>query len=206
MNFWSYIAFSPLFMGISLLFAAAGIWLDHRSLLVPKLKTEQFVILFIPITFLIALIGLALKPANEALTNLVWFMGGILWLLYAFVVSQEPQRIKKIIFATLWTYQAIILIYLIKNYGITHPLEHFIPEFSSNGVTSFLIVLQVVYSALIFRMNGKITIFSPAITFYICLVGYGRGSIIAASIFLSVCLFLYFFKKVIMQPQILLGA
>ena len=147
MNFWSYIAFSPLFMGISLLFAAAGIWLDHRSLLVPKLKTEQFVILLIPITFLIALIGLALKPANEAFTNLVWFMGGILWLLYAFVVSQEPQRIKKIIFATLWTYQAIILIYLIKNYGITHPLEHFIPEFISNGVTSFLIVLQVVYSA-----------------------------------------------------------
>ena len=76
MNFWSYIAFSPLFMGISLLFAAAGIWLDHRSLFVPKLKTEQFVILLIPITFLIALIGLAFKPANEAFTNLVWFMGG----------------------------------------------------------------------------------------------------------------------------------
>ena len=195
LNFWSYVFFSPVLIGASLLLATIGIGLENRLLFAPKSKTEQFIILLIPIAILFALIGTAFKPGNEALTNLAWLIGSAVWLLYAFIVSREPDRIKKIIFFTLWTYQAFILAFLLKNYDISFPLEYFIPGFSSNGVTSFLIVLQVVYSTLVFRINGKITILTPAITFYICLLGYGRGSIIAASIFILVCLFLYFFKK-----------
>jgi hypothetical protein len=60
------------------------------------------------------------------------------------------------------------------------PLENILPNSSSNGITSYLIVLQANYCLARFLTRRKPTLITPALTLAVCVVGYGRGSLLAA--------------------------
>lgn len=60
------------------------------------------------------------------------------------------------------------------------PLENMIPDSSSNGITSYLIILQANFCVASYLIRRKIPVFTPLLTLAICVVGYGRGSILSA--------------------------
>lgn len=60
------------------------------------------------------------------------------------------------------------------------PLDRLLPDSSSNGVTSYLIVLQASHCIAHYATRRRAVLATPLVTFAICVVGYGRGSILAA--------------------------
>ncbi|MCQ2044487.1 hypothetical protein SAMN05216194_11032 [Stutzerimonas kunmingensis] len=60
------------------------------------------------------------------------------------------------------------------------PFGAIIEGASTNGVPSYFIVLQVTLSLIAFSINGRLPLLSAAMTFFIAVLGIGRGAILAA--------------------------
>ncbi|APA67021.1 hypothetical protein YQ44_03365 [Janthinobacterium sp. 1_2014MBL_MicDiv] len=71
------------------------------------------------------------------------------------------------------------------------PLENLIPDSSSNGITSYLIVMQATYSALKFLRHRQASLITASLTLFICIIGYGRGSILASAAIVAINLLSY---------------
>lgn len=82
--------------------------------------------------------------------------------------------------------QAVIVIYLAFTGLDDFPLESMLPNSSSNGVTSYLVLLQAHYCILNYLINRRTCTVSALVTLGVCIVGYGRGSILAAALLLGV--------------------
>lgn len=98
----------------------------------------------------------------------------------AYVITRDPEMYLS---ASRWSLIAVQLTIIIYLYFVgldNFPLENMLPDSSSNGVTSYLILLQVNYSIVNFVLRRKTGIATAFITLGICVIGYGRGSILAA--------------------------
>jgi len=103
-----------------------------------------------------------------------------LMLLSALLITRNSAAYLKAIKITLLLMQSIILIFLIREGLDDFPLDRFIPNASNNGVTSYLILLQVSYCLVLYAIEQRIAFFTAGITLGITIVGGGRGSISAA--------------------------
>lgn len=65
-------------------------------------------------------------------------------------------------------------------WGDPEPLGRIIPGSSTNGLPSYLIVLQVAVSIAVFLDRGRLPILSAVATFLVAMLGIGRGSIIVS--------------------------
>lgn len=77
--------------------------------------------------------------------------------------------------------QSVILVYLAYSGPDDFPLENLLPESSSNGVTSYLVLLQSNYALASFLGRRRATLPTALATLAICIVGYGRGSLLTAA-------------------------
>ena len=66
------------------------------------------------------------------------------------------------------------------------PLENMLPDSSSNGVTSYLVLLQANYCIVHFAVRRRTSVLTSLVTLAICIVGFGRGSLIAAAAILAI--------------------
>lgn len=90
------------------------------------------------------------------------------------------------------TLAQILVVIFILTHRIDFPLEEIIPDTSSNGITSYLVCLQVNYCIANFYVRRRTSPVTALITLYICVVGYGRGSIIASLAIFLICLVFLF--------------
>jgi hypothetical protein len=81
--------------------------------------------------------------------------------------------------------QATVGLYLLTAGLDDYPLESMIPGSSSNGITSYLVLLQVNYCIARFLYCRQVAWVTPFLTLAICVVGYGRGSLLASA---AICL------------------
>jgi hypothetical protein len=88
---------------------------------------------------------------------------------------------------TLLAAQAYVVAYLARSGLEDFPLENMLPDSSSNGVTSYLVVLQANACAGAYLLRRRTGVLSALVTLAICIVGYGRGSILAAAAIVAVC-------------------
>jgi hypothetical protein len=88
---------------------------------------------------------------------------------------------------TLIAAQAYVVAYLSRSGLEDFPLENMLPDSSSNGVTSYLVVLQANACAGLYLLRRRAAIPTSLLTLGICIVGYGRGSVLAAAGILAVC-------------------
>ena len=102
----------------------------------------------------------------------------------AFLVTRSPFNYEISSKYVLILLQSVIFVYLSSTGLAGFPLERMIPNSSSNGITSYLIVLQINYSISHYVMYRNTTIITPTITLLICIVGYGRSSILVSLILL----------------------
>lgn len=82
--------------------------------------------------------------------------------------------------------QSVVGVYLLFAGLDNYPLEDMIPGSSSNGITSYLVLLQVNYCVALFLRHRRLAWVTPVLTLAICVVGFGRGSLIASAGILAI--------------------
>jgi hypothetical protein len=88
--------------------------------------------------------------------------------------------------ATLVLAQALTLGYLFRRGVANFPLEEMLPESSANGVTSYLLLMQVNYCIVNFLLRRRGSLLTASVTVAISIVGYSRGSILASGAVLAI--------------------
>lgn len=79
------------------------------------------------------------------------------------------------------------------HWGAAEPLGELIPGSSTNGLPSYLIVIQIALSISVFLEKNRLPILSALATFVVAIFGLGRGSIIVALLILLFGVFVNFF-------------
>lgn len=154
---------------------------------------QSFILLYDPIFLLLLFLSLFSTPFVflNKYSIVFYYPLTILSMLLAVVYSQKEGRVSfyRGVRLLLCAYILQILLHIYSSNGFTRlsfPLDNMIDGFSSNGVTSFLIVVASIYTLLRFNLLGKGSLFVSFITLYICIIGYGRGSIISALVLLII--------------------
>lgn len=169
--------------GIALLIAISG----HRHLLKEELSRERLIILI-----LLLVLTLTLPFAlSKALASVYHYTIAVTAMMAAYVVSRNPESACSALGFTLFISQGIVVLFLLTTPVQYFPLDEMIPQASSNGITSYLCILQAVYVSVLFQIKRKTAILSSAVTLYICIEGYGRGSIVAAILICAATLMIY---------------
>ncbi len=145
------------------------IWVFASSIFLIAALTKNFG--FTPFFYLIgapALILAADKFASRPLTLVLNSLGIYYWL---FCIA---------------TFFAIY----INRDNIGGPLEGLIPGTSTNGIPSYLIVVQVAYSLIFFLKHKRLPILSSISTCVVAVFGLGRGSIVVGGLILLFSVFM----------------
>ncbi len=106
-------------------------------------------------------------------------MAGIAGALFA---THDRAVYKRASFVVLAITQAIIIGFLVVRGTTGFPLDEMLAQTSSNGITSIVICLQINLCVANMLVSRKTSFITVSITLYICIIGYGRGSILAAGL------------------------
>jgi len=83
---------------------------------------------------------------------------------------------------------AVLLLYYIHREA-AEPFGEILEGVSTNGIPSYLIVLQVVLSLVAYTTTGRLPLFSTLCTLVVAILGIGRGSILAACMIVALSVF-----------------
>lgn len=128
-------------------------------------------------------------------TAFVHYFVALLSILTAYLLTRSPDSYffgSRIVLAVSLT---MVMAYLATTGVHGFPLENMIPDSSSNGITSYLVVLQANYCIAKYLVRRTLPTITPLLTLAICIVGYGRGSILAAVMIIVIGLIAYSFKN-----------
>jgi hypothetical protein len=100
--------------------------------------------------------------------------------------SLPLTHIRRCLEFAFWFSVVVISVGLLMNWGELEPLGQIIPGSSTNGLPSYLIVLQVALSIAVYLERGRLPLLSVAVTFAVAMLGVGRGSIIVSMMILTV--------------------
>ena len=118
-------------------------------------------------------------------TAILHYLGTLVSLSAAFVLTRDLRVYLLASQASVVLVQGLVVAYLLQVGLEDFPLEDMVPNSSSNGVTSYLILLQVNYCVLRFLLDRKSCVLTSLVTLVICFVGYGRASLVAAVLILG---------------------
>ncbi len=89
-----------------------------------------------------------------------------------------------------WLFCIATFIGIFINRDSPEPLEGLIPGTSTNGIPSYLIVVQVAYSLIFFLKYERLPILSSITTFVVAVFGLGRGSMVVGALILLFSIFM----------------
>lgn len=118
-------------------------------------------------------------------TSLVHYVVILTSMAAGFLLTRNLVVYRKASQLTLLAAQATVFIYLIVSGIANFPLDNMLPDSSSNGVTSYMVLLQANYCIVNYVLTRKTSLPTALMTLAICIVGYGRGSILAAAALVS---------------------
>jgi hypothetical protein len=120
-------------------------------------------------------------------TAIVHYFVAVVSLGCAFVLTRNLEAYVVASRVVLLVVQAVLIMFVLVKGLTTFPLDQVLaPHTSSNGVTSRLILLQASYSVLNFLVRRRASSLTSLLTLVICLIGYGRGSILASALIVIV--------------------
>jgi hypothetical protein len=119
--------------------------------------------------------------------NLVHCCVGLSTLACAFILTRNVRAYLAASRLTLVAAQAGLLAYVAYKGVANFPLgELLAPHTSANGITAWLVMVQANYSTIRFLVDRRTSLATSFATLLICIVGFGRGSILAAAGFVTV--------------------
>ena len=134
----------------------------------------------------IAIIGLSLTlmlpiSVMRNATALIHFYVAMISLGCAYVLSRNIDAYLAASRISLIAAQLILLAYVASIGLADYPLENLFSHTSSNGITSALILIQVNYSTVKYLVTRRASLLTSTLTLIVCLIGFGRASILAAA-------------------------
>jgi hypothetical protein len=114
-------------------------------------------------------------------TGLAHYVVTLVSLGAAYVLTRNAETFLRAIRLCLLGAQAGLLVFVLIVGLDDFPLEKLLQDTSSNGITAYLILLQATYSTFLFQLHRRASLITPIVTLAICVIGYGRGSILIAS-------------------------
>ena len=105
-------------------------------------------------------------------------------------------RLFPIFQALFWFFVLFSLLVYYYYRDLAEPFSGLVKGSSTNGIPSYLIVIQVVYSLSFYCVKRHLPIVSVLFTLLVAILGIGRGSIYIALVILLISLFLNFFIDV----------
>lgn len=114
-------------------------------------------------------------------TALIHYCVALISLGCAFVLTRNIVPYLAASRVSLIAAQSTLFAYLLVSDLGDSPLENLFLHTSSNGITSSLILLQVNYSTVKFLVQRRASLVTSLLTLAICLIGYGRGSVLASA-------------------------
>lgn len=103
------------------------------------------------------------------------------------------DHIHKCLKIVFWTSFFGIVFGVAEHWDSAEPMGEIFAGTSTNGLPSYLIVLQVALSVTVFLVQHKLPIGSPVATFIVAVLGLGRGSILVALLIVLFSVFVNYF-------------
>ncbi len=123
--------------------------------------------------------SIAALTKDFGFTPFFYLIGAPLLILAAKQLVSRPLNSVLIAFGLYyWVFATAVFLGILINWSSAEPLEGMIPGTSTNGIPSYLIVVQVAYSLIFFMSHKKLPILSSIATCVVAIFGLGRGSII----------------------------
>jgi hypothetical protein len=140
------------------------------------------------------LIILAPIAVHKSIGALYFILSSIVGILIAYTANKLEHELSISLRIVLCFIQLGMLVYILFRYPEDlFPLESILQgRASSNVATSFLIVLQACYACIAFVKFNKIAWATSLVTLFICILGHGRGSMLAALFILVLLILLGF--------------
>lgn len=98
----------------------------------------------------------------------------------------------RLIFCIYHIYLIFIIYVLYSYWGLPEPYSYVIEGSSTNGIPSYLIIIQICFSLLYYDRFNKFNLYSPLFTFIVSLYGFGRGNIIISFLIFSISIIFSF--------------
>lgn len=177
---YAFITRSLLWSGVALLGSLALI-ATRLPLFAAASRTERQVglLLVVVVTFCLPV------AAWRGETAVIHFAVALLMFGAAFLITRDGRAYLKLSLWMLLLLQGAVVAYLTQSGLANFPLERMIPDSSSNGITSYLIVLQVNYCVVRYTLERKASFVTPLLTLLICVVGHGRSSLLVSAAILA---------------------
>lgn len=180
----AYATRNPPLMLACVLLAACLVLANLRVMADASVREKNAAILFVVI--LTVMLPLSVLRGETALLH---YVVSISVLGAAFVLTRNVAAYVTASRLVLVAAQLAVLAYLLRT-GITgFPLDDILPNSSSNGVTSYMVLLQANYCVGNYLLRRRASLPTAAVTLFICIVGWGRGSILAAAALIVIGLF-----------------
>lgn len=180
--------------------AAAGLLCALYAAFRTRLATMSFhileIALFAALTLITAIAALELG-LNRGFSPVFYLLSTLSAYYAAKKFASSPlKRIRRSLEVVFWLAVIAIAVGLYLYWDAPEPLGEIIPGSSTNGLPSYLIVLQVALAIAVVIEVGALPVLPAIATFVIAVFGLGRGSILVAALILAfTCIFNIFFGR-----------
>ncbi|MEJ7804908.1 MAG: hypothetical protein WKG03_03175 [Telluria sp.] len=128
---------------------------------------------------------LAVLNFKHGLTSAVYLLALPLVLIAAQLFGSKPlAHINACLRNFFWLFVGGIAFGLALHWGEPEPLGAIFPNSSTNGLPSYLIVVQIAFSLAHYLKYGRLPLLSACATMVVAIFGLGRGSMITAALIL----------------------
>ena len=169
------------------LFAAVLLTLNFNVILVKVQRQYWQFMPFIVVVVLMSFVNFFRDYAVLYHLLVTFFSLGL-----AAVLASNPSLFYRMSKIGLILFQSIVIVLALRigfaNFPFEPPLEKIIPNSSANGITSYMIILQVNLSLQEYINKKRINILLPLVTLIVAFMGYGRSSIVAALLILIIAI------------------
>ncbi|MFD2229739.1 hypothetical protein [Alkalimarinus sediminis] len=118
---------------------------------------------------------------QHGFSHVFYYSMTLLLILASNIVSNLDIKRLLLIFGSLfWSFVTFSLIVYYYNRDLSEPFSGLVEGSSTNGIPSYLIVLQIVYSLTYYIVNKRLPVVAVLFTILIAIFGIGRGSIYTA--------------------------
>ncbi len=120
---------------------------------------------------------------NHGFTPLFYLMLSpfLLYMAYEFSVN-SLDHVQGVLGNIYWLFVFFIVFQLVRHWGEPEPLGAVLPWASTNGIPSYLIVIQIAYSIAYYFKNNRLPLLSSAVTLCVSVFGLGRGSMVVSAL------------------------
>lgn len=131
---------------------------------------------------------------QHGLSHVFYYLMTVFSILTAKIISELKLKQLLYLFSFIfWFFVAFSLVGYYLNRDLVEPFSGLVDGSSTNGIPSYLIVLQIIYSLVYYSVNKRLPVTAVFFTIIIAVLGIGRGSIYTSVLILFLTLTFNFY-------------